>query len=267
MLRVLDELLIDTHRNHHPLHGREQLRVLGVHEYLERGKRTALGCVDDGDSWAIPASWVLGSTLPVKGSGRECLLADTPGRDQAKIPCSMRPKTRSTSLDPGSVAASCNGVCPRSSRSGRCSHWRALSSLSRAETASEMILMRRARRSDSSGLRRAPLFSRRSRVFSLILTIEPTFVGRMPRNAPMRFTTEGGRPPRTTAAISRSFSSGYDLKTTDICLQNIDNCLEGQGHLVRASVVGALGTHRVRSGDCSIYRRPNAEQRAARRRG
>src|SRR5256885_11666933 len=71
---------------------------------------TALGCVDDGDSWAIPASWVLGSAPPVKGSGRMCLLADTPGRDQAKIPCSMRPRTRSTSLDPGSVAASCNGV-------------------------------------------------------------------------------------------------------------------------------------------------------------
>src|SRR5213078_5193816 len=100
-----------------------------------------------------------------------------------------------------------------------------------------MILMRRARRSDSSGLRRAPLFSRRSRVFSLMLTIEPTFVARMRRNAPMRFTTEGGRPPRTTAAISRSFSSGYDLKTTDICLQNIDNCLEGQGQLARVSVV------------------------------
>src|SRR5213080_208298 len=110
-----------------------------------------------------------------------------------------------------------------------------------------MILMRRARRSDSSGLRRAPLFSRRSRVFSLILTIEPTFVARMRRNAPMRFTTEGGRPPRTTAAIFRSFSSGYDLKTTDICLQNIDNCLEDQGQLARASVVIALGTHRVRS--------------------
>src|SRR5207248_9739000 len=92
-------------------------------------------------------------------------------------------------------------------------------------------------RSDSSGLRRAPLFSRRSRVFSLILTIEPTFVARIPRNAPMRLTTEGGRPPRTTAAISRSFSSGYDLKTTDICLQNIDNCLEGQGRVARVSVV------------------------------
>jgi len=91
--------------------------------------------------------------------------------------------------------------------------------------------MRRARRSDSSGLRRAPLFSRRSRVFSLILTIEPTFAARMPRNAPTRFTTEEGRPPRTTAAISRSFSSGYDLKTTDICLNNIDNCLEDQGLL------------------------------------
>src|SRR6266446_3606036 len=38
---------------------------------------------------------------------------------------------------------------------------RIISSLSRAETASEMTLMRRARRSDSSGLRRAPLFSRR----------------------------------------------------------------------------------------------------------
>src|SRR3981189_3993658 len=110
-----------------------------------------------------------------------------------------------------------------------------------------MILMRRARRSDSSGLRRAPLFSQRSRVFSLILTIEPTFVARMRRNRPMRFTTEGGRPPRTTAAISRSFSSGYDLKTTDICLQNIDNCLEGQGQLGRASVVRALGVNRVRS--------------------
>src|SRR5205823_6251340 len=73
-----------------------------------------------------------------------------------------------------------------------------------------------------------------------------TFVARMPRNAPMRFTTEGGRPPRTTAAISRSFSSGYDLKTTDICLQNIDNCLEGQRQLARVPVVRALGTHRVR---------------------
>src|SRR5205823_14857490 len=93
-----------------PTRRSSDLRVLGVHEYLERGKRTALGCVEDGDSWAIPASWVLGSALPVKGSGRVCLLADTPGRDQAKIPCSMRPKTRSTSLDPGSVAASCNGV-------------------------------------------------------------------------------------------------------------------------------------------------------------
>src|SRR5256886_17278356 len=99
-----------------------------------------------------------------------------------------------------------------------------------------MILMRRARRSDSSGLRRAPLFSRRSRVFSLILTIEPTLVARMPRNAPMRFTTEGGRPPRTTAALSRWFSSGYDLKTTDIGLQNTENCLEGQAQLPRASV-------------------------------
>src|SRR5207302_11221843 len=103
------------------------------------------------------------------------------------------------------------------------------------------------RRSDSSGFRPVPLFSRQSGVFELILTLEPTFVARMPRNAPMRFTTEGGRPPRTTAAISRSFSSGYDLKTTDICLQNIDNCLGGQGQLARTSVARVLGTHRVGS--------------------
>lgn len=110
MLRDLDELLIEIHRNHHPPHGREQPRILRVDEHLERGKRTALGRVDDGDSWKIPASGILGSALPVKGGGRMRLLADPPGRNQAKIPCSMRPKTRSTSLDPGSVAASCSGV-------------------------------------------------------------------------------------------------------------------------------------------------------------
>src|SRR6266853_1230598 len=50
------------------------------------------------------------------------------------------------------------------------------------------------------------------------------FEARMPRNAPMRFTTEGGRPPRTTAAISRSFSSAYGLSATVTGLQNLDNC-------------------------------------------
>jgi hypothetical protein len=119
MFRNLDELLVDIDGNRHPPHGCEEPRILGVHEHVERGERTAFGRVDDRDSRVVPASWVLSGAAPVKGVGKACLLADTPDRDQAKIPCSMRPKTRSTSLDPGSVAASCKGVWPASSRSGR----------------------------------------------------------------------------------------------------------------------------------------------------
>ena len=110
MLWHLDELLIHRYGDRHPLNGREQPRVLCVHEHFERGKRTALRCVNDRGSRKVPASWVLGGAAPVKGVGKTRLLADTPNRDQAKVPCSMRPKTRSTSLDPGSVAASCSGV-------------------------------------------------------------------------------------------------------------------------------------------------------------
>jgi hypothetical protein len=54
----------------------------------------------------------LRGTTTVEGTGEARLLADTPRRDKAKIPCSMRPRIRSTSRAPGSVAAICSGVLP-----------------------------------------------------------------------------------------------------------------------------------------------------------
>jgi hypothetical protein len=79
-----------------------------VHEHLERGERTALRRVDDRDSRVVPASWVLGGAEPVKGVGKARLLADTPGPDQAKIPCSMRPKRGATILIPSAMVDSMN---------------------------------------------------------------------------------------------------------------------------------------------------------------
>lgn len=78
-------------------------------------------------------------------------------------------------------------------------HSHADTSLSRADVASERMRTRRATRSESSGLRRSWAFRRGSSVFSLIPTIESSFTGLRPRNAPARRRPRraGGPTPRS----------------------------------------------------------------------
>jgi len=146
------------------LHGRRVARVSSVcNEYLERGQANdSRLCVDDGDFpglFSRRPGCSASAPARQKGSGPCCaVLQIRQGRDQAKdsvLRCGPRPA--STSLDPGSVCRELQtGFGPPSSRSGRCSHWPCVCPRFREpRTASEMILMRRARRSDSSGLRRA----------------------------------------------------------------------------------------------------------------
>src|ERR1017187_2967086 len=169
-LRSVKQIEVETYRDNGPRRRCEQFPVLSVGEDLQLGQRAVLRRVDRTDTKGIPPTWKLSCTTPVKCRGGEPGLADPPTRNQANTPCSRRPSTRSTSLAPCSDAMSERGVRPPRTRSGLASQPRALSSSSSTSTARTNTLISRATRSDSSGLSFPLAPSRRSMVFSEILT-------------------------------------------------------------------------------------------------
>src|SRR5271165_80660 len=168
--RCVKQIKVEAYRDNGPRRRCEQLPVLSVGEDLQLGQRAVFRRVDRSDTKRIPPTWKLGGTTPVKCLWGVLGLADPRGRNQANTPYSRRPSTCSTSLAPCSDAMSERGVRPPRTRSGLASQPRALSSSSSTSTARTNTLIRRAARSDSSGLSFPLAPSRRRMVFSEILT-------------------------------------------------------------------------------------------------
>lgn len=112
--------------------GRQVLAGREVDKHLQRRKGKRPRSIEDGASPRVPPPRVAPGAFP-----RERVifavfpLGDSPDLAQAKIPCSMRPSSSSTSRMPASVSRSDTGVCPPSAGIASWNHPAACSSSSK----------------------------------------------------------------------------------------------------------------------------------------
>src|SRR6185312_4077278 len=133
----------------HDSHWRQKVRILNVHQALQKGQRGNVGAVGDRLTLGMPSSGKKQAARAVENIRQRCV-ARSPEDHQAAAPQAIPPSISRTTSAPCSVCAASRGVAPSSIERGLRNQTLAFSLLSRAISAWSWMLTRRIARSVST---------------------------------------------------------------------------------------------------------------------